>query len=76
VRRLLSLRRKTDPVVFERVCRYALENDILTYQSIKRMIDTKAYMQEMVGEAGKVGDNKNIKHENIRILFQKVCLYL
>lgn len=63
---LLSLRRKTDPVVFERVCRYALDNDILTYQSIKRVIDTKAYMQEMAGEADKVGDNKNIKHENIR----------
>jgi hypothetical protein len=63
---LLSLRRKTDPVVFERVCRYALDNDILTYQSIKRVIDTKAYMQEMAGEADKVGDNKNIKHVNIR----------
>jgi hypothetical protein len=30
------------------------------------VIDTKAYMQEMAGEADKVGDNKNIKHVNIR----------
>lgn len=48
---LLSLRRKTDPVVFERVCRYALDNDILTYQSIKRVIDTNA--DTIAGEAAK-----------------------
>lgn len=62
---LLSLQRKTDPVVFERVCRYALDNGILTYQSIKRVIDTKAYMLGMTEEGNPDRDN-NIKHVNIR----------
>jgi len=63
---LLSLQRKTDPVIFERVCRYALDNDILTYQSIKRVMDTKAYM--LNGEEGKHQGkkNRNIQHINIR----------
>lgn len=63
---LLSLQRKTDPVIFERVCRYAPDNDILTYQSIKRVMDTKAYM--LNGEEGKHQGkkNRNIQHINIR----------
>lgn len=63
---LLSLQRKTDPVIFERVCSYALDNDILTYQSIKRVMDTKAYM--LNGEEGKHQGkkNRNIQHINIR----------
>lgn len=62
---LLSLQRKTDPVVFEQVCRYALDNGILTYQSIKRVVDTKAYMQDMALE-GDPDSGNNIKHVNIR----------
>ena len=62
---LLSLQRKTDPVVFEQVCRYALDNGILTYQSIKRVIDTKAYLLNMAPE-GNSDSSINIKHVNIR----------
>ncbi|MFA7494019.1 MAG: IS21 family transposase [Proteiniphilum sp.] len=62
---LLSLQRKTDPVVFERVCRYALENGILTYKSIKRVVDTKAYMLDLSME-GEPENGNNIKHVNIR----------
>ena len=60
---LLSLQRKTDPLVFERVCRYALDNDILSYKSIKNVIDSKVYMLNM---AQQDGSRKNIEHVNIR----------
>lgn len=63
---LLALQRKTDPVVFERVCRYALENDILTLSSIKKVIDNKAYMHELLQDGVREGINRNIKHMNIR----------
>lgn len=63
---LLSLGRKTDPVVFERVCRYALDNDILSYQSIKRVIDSRVYLLDMAQEGGWEDKHKNIRHINIR----------
>ena len=63
---LLSPQRKTDPVIFERVCRYALDNDILTYQSIKRVMDTKAYMLNGEEEKQQGKKNRNIQHINIR----------
>lgn len=63
---LLALQRKTDPVVFERVCRYALENNILTLSSIKKVIDNKAYMYELLQDGVPDGGNKNIRHINIR----------
>ncbi len=63
---LLSLQRKTDPVIFERVCRYALDNDILTYQSIKRVMDAKAYMLNGEEEKQQGKKNRNIQHINIR----------
>ena len=63
---LLSLQRKTDPVIFEQVCRYALDNDILSYQSIKRVIDNKAYLHDVEEEKRQDGKNKNIQHINIR----------
>lgn len=62
---LLALARKSDPATFERVCRYALENNILTLKSIKRVIDNKAYMLDLSGDGSRV-DIKNIKHVNIR----------
>ncbi len=61
---LLALQRRTDPVTFENVCRYALENDILTLKSIKRVIDSKAYLHDMWQEDNQ--NNMNIKHINIR----------
>ena len=63
---LLSLQRKTDPAIFEQVCRYALDNDILSYQSIKRVINNKAYLYDVEEEKRQDGKNKNIQHINIR----------
>ena len=60
----MSLQRKTDPHVFERVCHYALDNDILSYKSIKNVIDNKAYL---FNPAQQDDENRNnIKHVNIR----------
>jgi transposase len=63
---LLSLQRKTDPLVFERVCRYALDNDILSYKSIKNVIDNKAYMLNMAQQEKQNENRNNIRHMNIR----------
>ncbi|MDD4778916.1 MAG: IS21 family transposase [Fermentimonas sp.] len=63
---LLALQRRTDPVTFERVCRYALENSILTLKSIKRVVDNKSYLHEMWQEDNQGNINMNIKHINIR----------
>ena len=61
---LLSLQRKTDPLVFERVCHYALDNGILSYKSIKNVIDNKAYLFNMAQQDQE--NRNNIKHVNIR----------
>ena len=63
---LLALQRKTDPVVFEHVCRYALENNVLTLGSIKRVINNRAYMYQLLQSEGREEINKTIKHTNIR----------
>ncbi len=62
----LSLQRKTDPVVFEQACCYALENNLLTLSSMKKIIDNKAYMYELFRQEEREGESKNIKHTNIR----------
>lgn len=62
---LMSLQRKTEPTVFERVCRYALDNGIYTYHSIKRIIDTRVYLPSMVADETRES-NKHVKHANIR----------
>lgn len=57
---LLSLQRKTDPNLFERACRMAVENDILTYRFVRNVIENKATEPD---------SQENIqlpKHENIR----------
>ena len=62
---LLSLQRKTDPVDFERACRYALDNGIHAYQSIKRIINSRVYLLDQeVAIPPRSSDN--IKHGNIR----------
>jgi transposase len=38
---LLSLQRKTDPCVFEKACRIALDNNILTYKFLQRILENK-----------------------------------
>ncbi len=57
---LLSLQRKTDPVLFEKACRLAVENDILTYRFVKNVIENKAT------EAEKQERLPIPKHDNIR----------
>ena len=43
---LLSLCRKTDPVRFERACRIALQEDVLSYRFIKSLIEGKSLLME------------------------------
>ena len=58
---LLSLQRRTDPQLFERACNIALENNMLTYKFIQRIIENKAvYINENINETALP------KHDNIR----------
>lgn len=68
---LLSLQRKTDPSVFEKACSYALDNDIITYQSLRAIIEKKTYRESpeeenMDATRKKQEEEKRPYHENIR----------
>jgi transposase len=58
---LLSLQRKTDPVLFERACQVAIDNNFLSYNFVKKIIETKTCL---------INDTQNQKslpkHNNIR----------
>ncbi|GHS92095.1 transposase [Bacteroidia bacterium] len=43
---LLSLCRKTDPVVFNRACEIALEEEVFSYRFIKSLIENKSLLSE------------------------------
>lgn len=59
---LMSLQRKTDPEVFERACRYALDNNLLSSKSLKKIIENKTYTLAQETE-----EQKTLPwHENIR----------
>ncbi|GHU57390.1 transposase [Bacteroidia bacterium] len=61
---LLSLQRKTDPVVFEKACKIALEQNLLTYRFLQRVIENKAlYIQE---DETQEQETCMPRHENIR----------
>jgi Transposase and inactivated derivatives len=60
---LLSLQRKTDPVVFEKACLYALEADAISYKSLQRIIENKTYEWS---ETNKEEPAERTSHENIR----------
>ena len=61
---LLSLQRKTDPVVFERACQIAIENNVLSYKFMEKIIKNKAYL---INEIDFQETEKPLpKHENIR----------
>jgi hypothetical protein len=62
---LLSLQRETDPVDFEKACRYALDNGIHAYQSIKKIINSRVYLLDAAAGGTREGGD-NIKHGNIR----------
>ena len=62
---LLNLQRKTEPELFDRACQFALDNNILAYKSLQKIIEKKAYLTEKEEE---LQENKKSlpKHENIR----------
>jgi hypothetical protein len=61
---LLSLQRKTDPAVFEKACRIALEHNVLTYRFLQRVIENKALF---TGEDEELKQEISIPpHQNIR----------
>ncbi len=62
---LLSLQRKTDPLVFEMACSYALDNGLLSYKSLQRIIQHKTYGLAREEQA-KDNQTKRSPHENIR----------
>lgn len=64
---LLSLQRKTDPVIFEKACLYAIDCDLLSCKSLQKMIENRAY--ELTNDTlpeGATGKEKRPSHENIR----------
>ena len=67
---LLSLQRKTDPLIFEKACRYAVEQGLLSYKSLMRIIENKTYrMEENWGEEQQeenIKKKKTARHQNIR----------
>lgn len=44
---LLSLQRKTDPVLYNKACRIALENNTLTYKFVRSLIENKIMLQQI-----------------------------
>jgi transposase len=61
---LLSLQRKTDPTLFERACQIALENNQLSCNFVKKVIENKTFMQNQTETEDNVKPLP--KHENIR----------
>lgn len=59
---LLSLQRKTEPACFDAACRFALDNDVLSYKSLKRIIENKTYIHSQ----GQLEFKELPKHDNIR----------
>jgi hypothetical protein len=61
---LLSLQRQTDPVLFERACQIAIDNNILNYKFVERMVKKKTCL---INEIDFQENEKPLpKHENIR----------
>jgi transposase len=58
---LLSLQRKIDPLLFERACQIALDNNIFTYKFIQKLIENKTCL------LNETQNQKPLpKHQNIR----------
>jgi transposase len=61
---LLSLQRKTDPILFEKACQIAIQNDMLTYKFVEKIILNKALIQS---QADTQNNQKPLpRHDNIR----------
>lgn len=63
---LLSLQRKTNPVVFEKACRYALDCDLLSCKSLQKIIENKAYEFTESTKETMQEEEKRLTHKNIR----------
>jgi hypothetical protein len=61
---LLGLQRKTEPVFFENACRIALENNVLSYKFVQRLIENKALCLE--GQEDEKQETTLPSHQNIR----------
>jgi len=61
---LLSLQRQTDPLIFDRACQIAINNNILTYKFVENIIKKRTYL---VNEIDFLENEKPLpKHQNIR----------
>jgi len=61
---LLSLQRQTDPALFERACQIAIDNNILNYKFVERMIKKKTCLMNEIDF--QETEKPLPKHENIR----------
>ena len=62
---LLSLQRKTDPDIFEKACIYAMDCGVLSYKSLAKIIQNKAYHNKEEDLKTKEEDQR-LPHQNIR----------
>lgn len=63
---LLSLQRKTNPLVFEKACVYALKQDLLSCKSLQRILETKAYEWSENQKETTEEQEPRASHQNIR----------
>ena len=61
---LLSLQRKTDPVLYNKACRIAIDKNILTYRFVRSLIENKIMLQQI--EQAQESHKPLPVHQNIR----------
>src|SRR5690606_9721445 len=60
---LLSLQRKVDPVIFEKACRIAFENDLLSYKRLESIIKQCA-KEEAPPDPPSLPEHNNVRGKN------------
>lgn len=68
---LLNLQRKIDPLLFERACQIALDNNMLTYKFIQRLIENKTCFIEETPNQKPLPKHQNIRGRQYFINFLK-----
>ena len=61
---LLNLQRKTDPLIFDRACQRAINNNVLTYKFVENIIKNRTYLENEIDF--QENETPLPKHENIR----------
>ena len=61
---LLSLQRQTDPLIFDRACQIAINNNILTYKFVENIIKKRTYIVQEIDF--QENETPLPKHQNIR----------